>query len=195
MIIEGLLSTDDTQGGAHFAPMGPLVNQDLTEWTLRPFQSSSTFRNLRASNTGVFHVTDDVLIIARAALGEPQDLECSRHERGGWIWKGACSWFRLEVHEWDTSQLRSEARAAVTDRGELRAFWGWNRAKHAVLEATILATRLHLASRAKVSDELERLRPAVEKTAGDREREAWELVLRYIAEHSVQPMVTGELCD
>jgi len=84
------------------------------------------------------------------------------------------------VVNWDVSSARSVAKAKVIDRGVKRPFWGWNRAKHAVLEATILATRLHLADRLTIADDLATLKKAVEKTAGEREWTAWKLVQEYI---------------
>ena len=180
MIIEGLLTTVRPDGSPHVAPMGPVVNDELTQWTLRPFQSSSTFQYLTAVPHAIFHVVDDVLPVVQAALGQTVDLGYSPHPDGGWIIDSACHWYRLEVVQVDQSSARSEIQAAVKGQGALRPFWGWNRAKHAVLEATILATRLHLAGKAVIQDDLAKLAVAVEKTAGRREREAWELVLAYI---------------
>ena len=99
---------------------------------------------------------------------------------GDWILADCCHWFKLQVTDWNVETQRSEARARVIDRGIKRPFWGWNRAKHAVLEATILATRLHLADRHAIADDLATLRLAVEKTAGDREWAAWNLVQQFI---------------
>jgi hypothetical protein len=45
-----------------------------------------------------------------------------------------------------------------------------------VVEATILATRLHLLDPAVIRDEMARLRPLVEKTGGPREHEAFAFV-------------------
>ncbi len=183
MIIEGLLSTVRSDGGPHVAPMGPVVDESLENWLLRPFQTSTTFQLLQAKPYCIFHVVDDVLPIVQAALGFQVSVSYTRHDDGGWIIDSACHWYRLEIVVWNTEGLRSEARAKVHSHGFLRPFWGWNRAKHAVLEATILATRLHLADRDSIMEDLARLRPAVDKTAGPRECLAWELVNEYIAKH------------
>lgn len=180
MIIEGLLTTTTESGGPHVAPMGPVVNCDQTEWTLRPFASSTTFKLLRERPTAVFHVVDDVLPVVQAALGLPFELNFEQHPSGNWIITDCCHWFQLKVVNWDTSSERSIATATVIDRGVKRPFWGWNRAKHAVLEATILATRLHLADRHAIADDLATLKKAVEKTAGEREWTAWNLVQEFI---------------
>ena len=52
--------------------MGPIVTAAMTTLILRPFTSSTTYKNLKANGVGVFHVTDDVLLIAAAAIGKLQ---------------------------------------------------------------------------------------------------------------------------
>ncbi len=183
MIIEGLLTTSD-QNGPHIAALGPVVDEQLETWLLRPFQTSTTFRLLRDNPQCIFHVTDDVLTVVQCALGLTADVTCRAHPAGGWIVDGACHWYKLEVTDWDVSNLRSEARARVVDRGIERPFWGWNRAKHAVLEGAILASRLHLLESDTIQQELKRLQVAVDKTAGDREWQAWELINEYVAQRT-----------
>ena len=62
MILEGLVTTTDPDGGMHIAPMGPRVEPDWSGFLLRPFPTSQTFRNLKARGEGVLHVTDDVMV-------------------------------------------------------------------------------------------------------------------------------------
>ena len=57
-----------------------------------------------------------------------------------------------------------------------RPFIGYNRARHAVVEAAILSTRLHLLGAEEVGRQMALLAPLVEKTGGSREREAWEAI-------------------
>ena len=52
-------------------------------------------------------------------------------------------------------------------------FVGFNRAQAAVIEAAILASRLHLLPRGKVESEIAYLEIAVTKTAAAAELEAW----------------------
>jgi hypothetical protein len=61
-----------------------------------------------------------------------------------------------------------------------RAFLGMNRARAAVLEAAILATRLDMLPREKIESELAYLQIAIDKTAGEAEREAWDMVMEKI---------------
>jgi hypothetical protein len=68
----------------------------------------------------------------------------------------------------------------VVHRGVSREFLGFNRARHAVLEAAILATRTHLLPADQIRDEFAKLQVIVEKTAGPREREAMALLTDYV---------------
>ena len=69
MILEGLVTTISDDGQVNLAPMGPVVDQEMTTLVLRPFQSSATLANLMDRPEGVFHVTDDVLLLAQSAIG------------------------------------------------------------------------------------------------------------------------------
>ena len=65
----------------------------------------------------------------------------------GWrgaVLEAACSWHELEVEAIDATPPRSRIDARIVHRGRGREFIGFNRAKHAVLEAAILATRVHM---------------------------------------------------
>ena len=43
------------------SPMGPIVGERLDHLWLRPFHTSTTYRNLKRTGRGVFHITDDEL--------------------------------------------------------------------------------------------------------------------------------------
>ena len=53
------------------------------------------------------------------------------------------------------------------------AFKGFNRAQAAVIELAVLASRLRMLPQDKVKSELRYLQIAIDKTAGERELEAW----------------------
>lgn len=181
LIVEGLLTTAH-QGRVNLAPMGPLVEPHGRRIVLRPFPGSKTCDNLLATRQAVFHVTDDVELLARAAIGAadplPDLLPCAAIT--GWILADACRWFALRVREVDDTPPRFTLTCDVVEQGERRPFLGLNRAKHAVVEAAILATRRHLLPRDEIQAELHRLRPLVEKTGGAAECRAWELLTNYL---------------
>lgn len=184
MLLEGLVTSISLSDEINLAPMGPIVNADLTQLTLRPFQTSTTFRNLKERPYGVFHITDDVLLIAKAALYKQSALPetfaaTSIHGR---VLADCCRWYEFEITECDDSAERTRLEAKVLHCGRIRDFIGFHRARHAVIEATILATRLHLIPEVEVRSQLKALGVLVEKTAGHNEAEAFQLVCNYVEE-------------
>lgn len=178
LILEGIVTTTNDDGSTNIAPMGPIVDAVMTRITLRPFQTSTTYRNLKQRPWGVLHVVDDVLLIARAALHRLDESPALQpaEQVDGRVLADCCRWYEFDVVGIDDSEQRTEIDARIVHHGRRRDFFGFNRAKHAVLEATILATRLHLIDCEEIEQQLEPLRVIVEKTAGDQEREAFALV-------------------
>jgi hypothetical protein len=175
LILEGLLTTSSPDGAPHLAPMGPLVDPGLTRFTLRPFQSSTTFANLARHGAAVFHVTDDVELLARAAVGGLRELPplapCEALPTVARL-ADACRWYALRVVTIDDREPRSRIETQLVGRGTLREFFGFNRAKHAVLEAAIAVTRLEILPPDEILAELARARVPVEKTGGPAEHRA-----------------------
>lgn len=183
MILEGLVTTTDADGRPHLAPMGPRVDGPrFRSFLLRPFPTSHTYRNLRRHPEGVLHVTDDVLLLAKAAVGAA-DLPPTRPaERvGGFVLADACRSFEFRVASIDESEERVKLACEVVHAAADRDFFGFNRAKHAVLEAAILATRVHLLPPADIAAEFGRLRVIVDKTAGPAEFEAMAFLDGWLA--------------
>lgn len=182
MILEGLVTTINHDGSLNVSPMGPVMADERFErFQLRPFATSQTYGNLAAHGEGVLHVTDDVEMIAYAAVGNLSDPRIMPAPGvRGWILSDACRWYAFRVTEIDTHAPRVEMHCSVIAHGALREFWGLNRAKHAVLESAILATRVHLLDRAVIEADLARLAPLVEKTGGASERRAFAFLMDYI---------------
>jgi hypothetical protein len=178
LIYETLVTTLDPAGRPHVAPMG--IGLEADGIVLRPFRTASTCRHLEAKGEGVAHFTDNVLLFARAALGSDMPSHRPAEVVAGVVLEDAGHWREFLIEERDVSSERARFRARVVASGRRRDLLMYNRAQHAVIEATILATRLHLTGRDPVLREIERLRPLVEKTAGPRERDAFEYVLAHV---------------
>ncbi len=120
----------------------------------------------------MFHVTDDVELLARAAVGTPDPLPPMTPAEAvqGQILSGACRWYAFRVHSLDDRQERTRIECDVVDRGVLREFFGFNRGKHAVLEAAILATRVEFLPPGEILSQFEELKVPVDKTGGEAER-------------------------
>jgi hypothetical protein len=182
VILEGLVTTLNADGSPNISPMGPRVDPQMRRLILRPYQTSTTYANLKKRGEGVFHVTDNVLLIAQAAVGEPSPRPAlvPANAVEGVILMDACRWYAFRVSSFDDSHDRTEIVADVVDSGRTRDFFGFNRAKHAVVEAAILATRVHLLPRDEIVAELARLAPLVQKTGGEQEHQAFEFLREYV---------------
>lgn len=183
MILEGIVTTLNSDGGVNVAPMGPIVDDAMQTLHLRPFQSSQTYRNLKTHPQGVLHVVDDVLLLAKAAIGRLEESPATQTAEvvRGEVLTSACRWYEFEVTELKDENERTDIHASVVHTGRLRDFFGFNRAKHAVLEAAILATRVHIIPAEQIDRQFAELKIIVEKTAGDAEREAFALLETYVA--------------
>ena len=178
MIIESIVTTVDADGRVNCAPMGVEWGEDAI--VLKPFLETATYRNVTATRTAVVNITDDVRVFARAAISNPEYPTVPAAVVRGVVLADCCAWRELEVRRVDATPPRSRIETAVVHRGVKREFIGFNRACHAVLEAAIYATRLHLLERAFVESEMARLQVIVDKTAGEREREAMALLADHI---------------
>ena len=85
---------------------------------------------------------------------------------------------------------RTRIEAEVVHTGRVRDFFGLNRAKHAVVEAAILATRTAFLPRDDILAEYRKLAVVVQKTGGDQERQAFELLQAYVAGTQKEPLQT-----
>jgi hypothetical protein len=178
MIIETIITTLDADGRVNVAPMGVEWGEETI--VVKPFLETTTFRNLTSTGEAVINLTDDALLFARAAIGNPEAPTVPAAVVRGAVLDVACSWRELRVRSVDDTPPRSRIVTDVVHRGARREFLGFNRARHAVLEAAILATRTHLIPAAQIEEEFARLQVIVDKTAGAREQEAMALLTDYV---------------
>ncbi len=188
VILEGIVTTLNEDKSVRVSAMGPIVEADFRRLVFRPFTTSRTFVNLKRSGQGIFHVTDDVELIARAAIDQlevlpPGQLAVTLE---GYILADACRWYAFRVDSMDEEQARAVVPCRVVERGFQREFFGLNRAKHAVVEAAILATRVQFMDARQLRDQFLSLTPLVEKTGGPVERRAFALLQRYVLQASAE---------
>ena len=178
MIIETIVTSMASDGSINFAPMGVEWGEEII--VLKPFLETTTFRNLRQSGAAVVNLTDDVMLFAQGAISSPQFPWRPAAAVRGVVLDAACSWREIEVATIDDTPPRSRIEGRVVHSGFLREFIGFNRARHAILEAAILATRTHLIPVEEIREEYARLQVIVDKTAGLREREAMAFLTKYV---------------
>lgn len=182
MILEGIVTTLNADLSPNVSPMGPKVDVEFREIILRPYQTSTTYANLKRTGQGVLHVTDDVDLLAHAAVRQLDPLPRLIPARSveGLILADACRWYAFRVRSLDDRESRTTIVAEVVDSGRIRDFFGFNRAKHAVVEAAILATRLEFLPREEILAEFARLEILVQKTGGEQEHRALRFLHDYV---------------
>ncbi len=184
-LIETVVTTIGRDGVVNCAAMG--VRWGEEELVFWPFDATRTLRNLRAHGEAVVHLTDDVLLFVESALGHPRPATRPATAIDGAVIEDVQSWREVVVVEitppvsGETPRSRVRARVVASGAGTRQPL-GLCRARHAAVEASILASRLRWLGAERVSAEVERLQVLVDKTAGARERAAMEYVRRYVAE-------------
>lgn len=178
MILEAIVTTRNPDGSINIAPMGPCLQEEADRFELRPFQTATTFGNLVARRQGVLNVTDDVLLFVQAALDR---LTADPEFQPAQVVDGACLADACRVHEFevdhvDSSEPRASIQCRVVATRSSRPFFGYNRARHLILEATILATRIEFIPPRELQDRLREYGPVICRTGGPREREALKIL-------------------
>jgi hypothetical protein len=177
-IVETVTTTINPDGTVNCAAMGVEWRGEII--VIKPYRSTRTLRNLEATGAAVVNLTDDILLFTQAALADPQPPTRPAAAIAGAVLADACSWREVTVEAIDAAGPRARVTTRVARRGVGREFLGFNRARHAVLEASIIASRARRLPAAEIRTELARLQVLVDKTAGPREREAMELVRSHV---------------
>lgn len=181
LIHECVVTTLSPVGRPHIAPLGLI--EDGPHWIIAPFRPSATLFNLSQTPKATASFTDDARVFAGLVVGHRTfpltDIENWPAPR----LSCALAHAELEVVSVEEDEIRPRFICRVKHTEAHRPFLGMNRARAAVLEAAILATRLGRLPREKIESEIAYLRIAIDKTAGEAEREAWDMVMEKIAEH------------
>ncbi|KQT70008.1 MULTISPECIES: DUF447 domain-containing protein [unclassified Aureimonas] len=180
-IRETILTTVDAAGAVHIAPLGIIAEGEF--WIIAPFRPSKTLDNLVATGMAIANLTDDPLIFAGCLTGRKdwpllpvEGCPVPRLE-------AALAHDVLTVEDVAEDATRPRFRCRVSASATHAPFTGLNRARAAILEAAILVSRLHMLPAEKIEAEIAYLNIAIEKTAGDRERQAWYWLMERIIAH------------
>lgn len=180
MILETLVTTVSPLGVPHIAPMGVHVGGDGL--IILPFKPSTTLDNLLATRQAVVNRCDDVRVFAGCLTGR-RDWPLVPSERIQAPRLADClSHLEVELTRVEDDELRPKLYCRAVHEANHRPFQGYNRAQFAVLEAAILVSRLRMLPMGKIEAELHYLRTALDKTAGDQEREAWRWLMDAVGE-------------
>jgi hypothetical protein len=181
LIRESIVTTVNAEGRVHIAPLGLIADGD--GWIIAPFRPSTTLDNLRAVPFAVANHTDDVRVFAGCLTGRRDWPTTASDAVPVPRLAAALAHVELAVHRVSEDTERPRFHCGIIRQVSHAPFAGFNRAQAAVIEAAILASRLHFLPREKVQRELAVLETVVGKTAGPAEQEAWDWLMQRVRSH------------
>ncbi len=181
MIQEVIITTQNAEGVSHIAPMGVHIIDD--EFIILPFRPSITLNNILQTESAIINYCDDVRIFAGCLTGRRDwPLTATEKIQGHFI-SSALAHKELKLDRIEDDETRPKLFCKAIHSVNHAPFQGFNRAQYAVLEAAILVSRLKMLSIEKIDSEIEYLSIGLNKTAGEKEREAWSWLLALVKTH------------
>lgn len=171
MIQETIITSVGSNGYVHLSPMG--VHIEAEHFVVMPFKPSTTLEHMLTSRHAVMNHTDDVRVFAGCLTGRRNWPLVDTTQITGKRLADCLAHQELELINIEDDEQRPRLVCKQVHQQHHQPFTGFNRAQHSVIEAAILISRLSMLPWEKVSSELDYLQIAIDKCAGDREREAW----------------------
>ncbi len=183
-IHEVIVATLSEDGKPHLAPMG--ISEVNGYFHIKPFKPSVTYDNLLRQGKCSINFVDDVRIFAGALTGHRDwpTSPCQKIE--GEFVTDALAHIELDVVRLDDNEPRACFYGIVMCDVTHKPFRGFNRAQNAVIELAILVSRLDMLPEQKIRDEIAYLSIAIEKTAGEREIEAWGWLMERVEQSGIE---------
>jgi uncharacterized protein len=181
MIQETIVTTQSSEGITHIAPMGIHVEGD--SFIILPFRPSTTLNNFLETKVGVINYCDDVRVFAGCLTGRRDWPLQSAQTISGKVLACALAHSEVEIERIEENTTRPKLFCKTVHTANHAPFKGFNRAQFSVLEAAILISRLDMLPLQKIESEIEYLRIGLDKTAGEREWEAWGWIMAVLDNH------------
>jgi hypothetical protein len=178
-IFETVITTRSAGGSVHVAPMG--VRYRGEQVVLMPFKPSTTLDNVLATRSAVLNLVTDTRVFAGCVTGRREWPTLPAERIDGVRLACALGHVELRLHEQQDDAQRPVLLMARVHQASHGSFAGFNRAQAAVIEGAVLVSRLHLLPREKIESEMAWLQIAIDKTAGEGEREAWSWLQAAVA--------------
>jgi uncharacterized protein len=178
MILETIVTTQNSEGVAHIAPMGIHVEGD--SFIILPFRPSTTLNNFLETKVGVINYCDDVRVFAGCLTGRRDWQLRLAQEISGKVLECALAHTEVALARIEEDATRPKLFCQTVHNANHAPFKGFNRAQFSVLEAAILISRLNMLPLSKIESEIDYLRIGLEKTAGEHELEAWGWIMEVI---------------
>jgi len=181
MIYETIVSTVNGQGDVHVTPFGIRMQDGLV--VISPYKPSTTLQNILTSGQAVLNLTDDVRIFAGALVGRQVWSLLPAEKVAGYRLADTLAHKELKLVKVEDDLVRPQLFLEVVHEVQHAPFQGFNRAQAAVIELAVLVSRLKRLPMEKIQQEMDYLWIAIEKTAGERELEAWSWLVEVVENH------------
>ena len=176
---ETIVTTRNENNTIKVSPLGVYIENDILK--IKPFKPSISLDNILRNNSGVINYIDDVRIFASCITKkniniefvETNKINCARI-------KNSISHTEFIVKKVEHDDSRPTIICQTVNEEIHKMYYGFNRAKAAVIELCILASRLGIIDDEKIKDEIKYLKISIDKTAGEPELEAWNWLIEYI---------------
>jgi hypothetical protein len=178
-IFETIVTVRGQDGRTQITPLGVRQQGDLV--LLAPFKPSLTLELLLQSRVAVVNYTDDVRVFAGCIVGRRDWPLAPATQIDGVRLATSLAHEEIELSELVDDVQRPQLRCRSVHRETHAPFRGFNRAQAAVIEAAVLVSRLSILPVGKLEAELEYLKIAIDKTAGEAELQAWSWLMEAIA--------------
>ena len=171
MIFETIITSVDLTGEPHIAPFGVRYEGDLV--VIAPYKPSTTLDNILATKCAVMNLADDVRVFAAALTNRKAGGLVQANKIKGFRLADCLAHAELELVELRDDAIRPQLFMQKVAEFNHKPFTGFNRAQAAVIELAVLVSRLRILPKDKIMLEIEYLKIAIDKTAGEREMQAW----------------------
>ena len=188
MIYETIVISTDKDGKPYIAPFGVRECDGLI--LIAPFRPSTTLENLLSQKSATLNLTDDVRVFAGALTGHKDWSLLVADKVQGYRLENVLAHRELVLEKVKDDETRPELYLKVVQEVNHQPFRGFNRAQAAVIELSVLVSRLHMLPFEKVAAEMAYLEIAIHKTAGERELEAWSWLVEKV--QNFQAEISGE---
>ena len=181
MIQEVIVTTTNKDGSTHIAPMG--IRKESGLIIISPFKPSATLENIQRNKSAVINRVDDVRVFAGCLTGHKDWSLVPTEKIKDKRLEMALSHLELSLERFEDDELRPQFYFKQIIEINHKPFQGFSRAQYAVLEAAILVSRLRMLTKEKIEQEVEYLKIAIDKTAGENEKVAWGWLMESIKQY------------
>ena len=181
MIFETIVSTVNAHGEPHVTPFGIRMQDGLV--VISPYKPSTTLQNILETGHAALNLIDDVRVFAGALTGRYAWHLSATDKVAGFRLTNTLVHKELKLVSVEDDIVRPQLLLEVIHEVEHAPFEGFNRAQAAVIELAVLVSRLKRLPMEKIQHEMRYLQIAVDKTAGERELEAWSWLVEAVRNH------------